>query len=226
MSQAKRLVIIDEHISLASEVEIDAGEIKVWRNRLDGLTERLERSIWALQAKEAPTRDEEGELAQAKAMLEVIPEIDALLRDVGSKIAGDVPLGVDAQRIIAMQKKVTKAGGSTAGTAKWERVSYSHEDDDFFIPLRALSTLARNCASETMRQEKGALFAYETSPIVEWARDHGSVIFLDATMSLAMREFIQSRGGEIASFSRCACRPIAQTKPASSRATATQTLLA
>lgn len=197
MRQAQRFIVVDEHIPMAREVEIDAGDIKVWRNRLDGLLERLEKMIASLGKKDhlTLTSAQTEELSQAHSMRELVPEVDKLFRDLGAQIAGDQP--IDTQRVIDMQKRVTKAGGSTAGTARWEKVSYSHEDDDFFIPLRALSTLARNCASGTMRQEKGALFAYETSPIVEWARDKGSVIFLDATMSLAMRQFIQARGGKI-----------------------------
>ena len=195
MRQAQRLVIVDEHIPMAGEVEIDAGDIKVWRNRLDGLLERLKQTIIVLRKKNNLTAAQAEELSQAHSMRELAPKIDQLFVDVGAQIAGDRP--VDAQRVINMQKQVTKAGGSTSGTAKWENVSYSHEDDDFFIPLRALSTLARNCQAGTMRQEKGALFVYETSPIIEWARDHGSVIFLDATMSLAMRQFITKMGGHV-----------------------------
>ncbi|NNM65761.1 MAG: hypothetical protein HKL99_14360 [Burkholderiales bacterium] len=197
MRQAQRLVIVDEHIPMASEVEIDAGDIKVWRNRLDGLTERLEQTIVALGKKDhlTLTSAQTEELSQAHSMLELAPAVDKLFRDLGAQIAGDQP--IDTKRVIDMQKRVTKAGGLTAGTAKWERVSYSHDDDDFFIPLRALSTLARNCQAGAVRQEKGTLFVYETSPIVEWARDRGSVIFLDATMSLAMRQFIQARGGKV-----------------------------
>lgn len=41
------------------------------------------------------------------------------------------------------------------------------------------------------------LFAYETSPVIEWARDKGSVMFLDATMSQSMRRFIEAKGGAI-----------------------------
>ncbi|MHB1669455.1 hypothetical protein [Thiomonas sp.] len=195
MRQAQRLIVVDEHIPMAREVEIDAGDVRVWRNRLDGLLERLEKTITSLGKKNSLTSVHAEELRLARLMRDLVPDVDKLFRDIGAQIAGDQPL--DAQRVIDMQKRVTKAGGSIAGTAKWERVSYSHEDDDFFIPLRALSTLANNCKAWTMRQEKGTLFAYETNPVIEHARDKGSVIFLDATMSLAMRQFIQSRGGRI-----------------------------
>ena len=197
LREIQRLVIVDEHIPMACEVEIDAGDTKVWRNRLGALNERLDRSIAALQNKPSPTQAEIDELDQARAMRALVPEIDVLFRDLGSKIAGDVPIGVDARRVIDMQKKVAKAGASIAGTAAWEKVGYVRDEDDFFIPLRALSTLARNCKAGTMRQEKGTLYAYETSPVVEWARDQGSVLFLDATMSMAMRRFIAKMGGRI-----------------------------
>ena len=197
LRETQRLIIVDEHIPLAAEVEIGAGDTKVWRNRLDALVERLDRSIAALQNKETPTQAEVEELDQARTMRDLIPEIDVLFRDLGSKIAGDVPIGADAQRIIDLQKKVAKAGASISGTATWEKVSYIRDEDDFSIPLRALSTLARNCKSGTMRQEKGTLYAYETSPVIEWARDKGSVMFLDATMSQAMRQFITKLGGHV-----------------------------
>ncbi len=195
--EAQRLVIVDEHADMSAEIEVGAGDIKVWRNRVDGLAERLGRQIEFLQGKNAPTQAETEELEQARAMRALAPEIDATFRDLASKIAGDIPLGTDADHIINLQKKVTKAGGSLAGTAAWEKIGYLRDEDDFFIPLRALSTLARNLAAGSTRQEKSALFAYETSPVIEWARDHGSVMFLDATMSQSMRRFIEAKGGTI-----------------------------
>ncbi len=197
VNQARRLIIVDEHIPVATEVEIGAGDIKIWRNRLEGLTEHTDGRIDFLANKRDKTPMDAEHLEQAHALRALVPEIDALFRDVAAKIAGDVPLGEDARRIIDMQKKTTKVGASVAGTAAWEKVSYLRDEDDFFIPLRALSTLARNCKSVTMRQEKGTLFAYETSPLIQWARDKGSVMFLDATMSRDMRQFIASLGGRI-----------------------------
>jgi hypothetical protein len=197
--QVQRLIVVDEHIDLAHDVAIGAGDIAVWRNRLDGLSERLERRIEFLQAKDATTltKPETEEIEQACTMRDLIPEIDATFRALASKIAGDISIGADTVRIIDLQKKVSKAGGSTAGTATWEKVIYDREEDGFFIPLRALATLARNCAAGSMRQEKSVLFAYETSPVIEWARDHGGVMFLDATMSQSMRRFIEAKGGAI-----------------------------
>jgi hypothetical protein len=195
--EAQRLVIVDEHIPMSAEVEVGAGDIKVWRNRVDGMAERLDRQIEFLQGKGALTQTEAEELEQARAMRALAPEIDATFRDLASKIAGDIPIGVDADRIIKLQKSVAKAGGSVAGTAAWERIGYLRDEDDFFIPLRALSTLARNLAAGSTRQEKGTLFAYETGPVIEWARDKGSVMFLDATMSQAMRRLITAKGGHV-----------------------------
>jgi hypothetical protein len=198
LREAQRLTIVDEHIDLSAEVEIGAGDIKVWRNRAEGMAERLDRQIEFLQSKsDALKEPEQEELEQARAMRAMTPEIDATFRNLASKIAGDIPLGEDAQHVINLQKKVAKVGASVAGTASWEKVSYLRDEDDFFIPLRALSTLARNLAAGSTRQEKSALFAYETSPVVEWARDKGSVMFLDATMSQSMRRLIESKGGSI-----------------------------
>jgi hypothetical protein len=197
LREAQRLVIVDEHIDMAAEIEIGAGDIKVWRNRVEGMADRLDRQILVLEAKGARTEAETEELEQARAMRALTPEIDVTFRDLASKIAGDIPLGADAQRVINLQKKITKAGASIAGTASWEKIGYIKDEDDFFIPLRALSTLARNLAAGSTRQEKSALFAYETSPVIEWARDKGSVMFLDATMSQSMRRFIEAKGGHV-----------------------------
>ncbi|MDE2174386.1 MAG: hypothetical protein KGJ54_03765 [Betaproteobacteria bacterium] len=195
--ETQRLVIVDEHIPMSAEIEVGAGDIQVWRNRVNGMAERLDRQIEFLQSKDALTKAETEELEQAQAMRALIPEIDATFRDLASKIAGDIPIGFDADRIIKLQKSVVKAGGSVAGTATWEKIGYLRDEDDFFIPLRALATLARNFAVGSTRQEKGTLFAYETSPVIEWARDKGSVMFLDATMSQTMRRFIEAKGGSI-----------------------------
>lgn len=199
VQQTQRLVIVDEHIPLAQEVEIGAGDITVWRNRLDGLQEQIEQRIAALEKKASLSKSEFDDLQQLRESLVLLPEIDDAFKSLASKIAGDMDLGIDdISRIIGLQKRSTKTGLALAGTAAWEKVSYMRDEDDFFIPLRALSTLARNLeAGSSARREKGVLNVYETSPVLEWARDKGSVMFLDATMSQTMRQFIQAQGGEV-----------------------------
>lgn len=198
VQQTQRLVVVDEHIPLAQEVEIGAGDITVWRNRLDGLQEQIEQRIAALEKKSSLSKFEFEDLQQLRESMSLLPEIDDVFKMIASKIAGDVDLDTnDIDRIIGLQKRSTKAGLALAGTAAWEKVSYMRDEDDFFIPLRALSTLARNLEAGSARQEKGVLNVYETSPVLEWARDKGSVMFLDATMSQTMRQFILAQGGEV-----------------------------
>ncbi|MDD5001754.1 MAG: hypothetical protein PHO55_12320 [Thiomonas arsenitoxydans] len=93
--ETQRLVIVDEHIPMAAEVEVGAGDIQVWRNRVDGMAERLDRQIQFLQGKSASTKAETEELEQAQAMRALIPEIDVTFRDLASKIAGDIPIGCE-----------------------------------------------------------------------------------------------------------------------------------
>lgn len=198
VQQTQRLVIVDEHIPLAQEVEIGAGDITVWRNRLEGLQEQIEQRIAALEKKSSLSKFEFEDLQQLRESMSLLPEIDEVFKMIASKIAGDVDLDTnDIDRIIGLQKRSTKAGLALAGTAAWEKVSYMRDEDDFFIPLRALSTLARNLEAGSARQEKGVLNVYETSPVLEWARDKGSVMFLDATMSQTMRRFIEAQGGKV-----------------------------
>lgn len=198
IQQTQRLVVVDEHIPLAQEVEIGAGDITVWRNRLDGLQEQIEQRVSALEKKASLSKSEMEDLQQLRESLALLPEIDDVFKLLASKIAGDVDLDAhDIDRFIDLQKRSTKTGLLLAGTASWERVSYMRDEDDFFIPLRALSTLSRNLQAGSARQEKGVLNVYETSPVLEWARDKGSVMFLDATMSQTMRQFIEAQGGNV-----------------------------
>ena len=198
VQQTQRLVIVDEHIPLAQEVEIGAGDITVWRNRLEGLEDQIKQHIGALEKRASLSQSEMEDLQQLRESLPLLPEIDDIFKTLASKIAGDIELDqADVARIINLQKLSAKVGLSLAGTAAWEKVSYMPDEDDFFIPLRALSTLARNLEAGSARQEKGVLNVYETSPVLEWARREGSVMFLDATMSQTMRRFIEAQGGKV-----------------------------
>ena len=192
--QTQRLVIVDEGVELATAVDIHPGDVAAWRNSLPGLAASLEKQTRFLSGKPQRNEDEDEELAAAQALLALVPALDALFSDLTSRIATDK--GPDAQELAALFAAVKKAGAMHAGTARWERIGYT-DAGDFYIPLRALTTLASNTKAGTLKVSKNRWTAFEVAGVIDWAARHGSTIFLDATMNLPMRAIITAAGGRV-----------------------------
>ena len=193
-NETQRLIVVDEGVELASSVDIHPGDVAAWRNSLPGLQASLDKQTRFLSGKPERTTDEDEELAGAQALLALVPALDALFSDLTSRIATDK--GPDAQALSALFAAVKKAGAMHAGTARWERIGYT-DAGDFYIPLRALTTIASNAKAGTLKVSKNRWTAFEVAGVVDWAARHGSTIFLDATMSLPMRAIITAAGGHV-----------------------------
>jgi hypothetical protein len=191
----QRLVIFDERVDLAHEVTISPADVSGWRDSLPKIQERLERRLQQFDAKESLGESDAEERQGAQGILNILPEIDAFLQHLIVSLAvGVMP---DAARVKEMDQKIRESGASTSGTARWERVQWNHENDEFFAPLRALAALAWSVKFKAARIKKNGLHCYEVTPAVEWSAKRGSSIFLDATLGLAMRALITSAGGTI-----------------------------
>ncbi len=196
--ETQRLVIVDERIELAQQITIRAGDVAGWRDALPRVQEQVTKQIEFLVrfAPDARSENEEKELEQAKALLALLPELDTMFGDVAAAIAQDKK--PDAARITALHERARKAGAVTAGSARWERISYiDRADGDFYIPLRALSVLASNLHNDCLRVGKNHWAGYEVSPVVDWAVRKGSTVFMDATLPLPVRTIIESIGGPV-----------------------------
>ncbi|MHB1666470.1 hypothetical protein [Thiomonas sp.] len=191
----QRMIVFDERVDLAHEVTISPADVSLWRDSLPKIQERLERRLQHLGGLANPSEADAEERQSAQGILNLAPEIDALFQHLIVAIAmGVMP---DAKLIKEMDQKVRDAGASAAGTARWERVSWNHETDEFFTPLRALAALAWSLTANAARIKKNGLHCYEITPAVDWSTKRGSTIFLDATLSPAMRALITSAGGMI-----------------------------
>lgn len=193
--QTQRLVIVDESIELAREIVIRTGDAAGWRDALPRVQEQVEKQIDFLSRQEL---DEalRKELEQAMALRSLLPELDALFGDCAAAIARDKQ--PDGPRILSLYDAARKAGGVIAGGARWERISFVNKGEgDFHIPLRALAVLASNIRSGCLRTDTNHWAGYEVSPVVEWALQRGSTVFMDATMPLPMRVIIESSGGTV-----------------------------
>ncbi len=185
MRKMQRLVVVDEQTELTEEVEITVPKVHQWIETIDALVERLDKSL---------AFEQDGDEARTtKELADLLPSVRAAFAQLITAIAKQEP--IEEALISELQKKVSKAKGSSGGTAKWEQIV--RQDDGYQIPLRALNALAFNIRSGSMRRTKRAIHVYEIKPILRWAVDHGSVIFLDATASLAFKELIEAIGGEV-----------------------------
>ena len=195
--QTQRLVIVDEHVELAQKITIRPGDVAGWRDALPRVLEQVEKQIDFLTRQELDEAQRK-ELEQAMALRALVPELDLLFGDCAAAIAQDRK--PDGPRILSLYDAARKAGAVTSGGARWERISYSYinrGDGDFHIPLRALAVLASNIQSGCLRTDKNYWEAHEVSPVVEWALRRGSVVFMDATMPMAMQAIIESAGGRV-----------------------------
>jgi hypothetical protein len=202
--ETQRLIIVDEHIPLSKEVPIHGADVAGWRRRLGGLQDSLRDRAAAIERKGELSEDEQDDLDKIKALHDLVPEIDHAFAELGSTIALDsLPGRALSAKLIDLHKRAGRLGGVVGGTAAWERIGFVADRNEFHIPLRALSTLADNLTQGTLRvgggedEDKACLFSYETSPVIEWAQEHGSTVFMDATMGDDMQEFITKAGGWI-----------------------------
>lgn len=193
INQIPRLVIFDEATPASRQVRISPAEISTWADSLPGLKDALANRIAHLDAKLSLTKDEDQERLQKIEQLKLLPEVEVMFAGLQNSIINSN--AIERDKIINLDNCIRKAGGAKGGTFRWERVTL--DDNSYFIPLRALSVLAANLKSDSLTREKNAIQVYEILPSVEWAINHGSTIFLDATMSLATKELILSAGGEI-----------------------------
>ena len=191
----QRMVIFDERVDLAHEVTINPADVSGWRDGLPKIQERLERRLQYLGGLANASEGDVEESRNAQGILNLMPEIDALFQHLIVALAmGVMP---DVTLIKDMDQKIRDAGASASGTARWERVSWNHETDEFFTPLRALAALAWSLKANAARIKKNGLRCYEITPAVDWSTKRGSTIFLDATLGPAMRALITSAGGMI-----------------------------
>ncbi len=174
-NKIQRLVIVDERISLTKEIDICTGAISGWLNSLDALTKHL------------------AETKKNPELLKLLPMVEAAFKDLSTATLYSSEINKAA--ILELRDKIKEVNGMYGNTASWERVDYQ-EDREFFIPLRALHTLAHNLEKGTVRKSKHKTHAYEVSQLLEWAIENGSTIFLDATTPLAMKKLIESVNGE------------------------------
>ena len=196
--ETQRLVIVDERIELAQQITIRAGDVAGWRDALPRVQEQATKQIEFLVrfAPGARSENEQKELEQAQALLALLPELDTMFGDVAAAIAQDKQ--PDSARITALYDRARKAGAVTAGSARWERISYvDRGEGGFYIPLRALAVLASNLHNDCLRVGKNHWAGYEVAPVVEWAVRRGSTVFMDATLPLPVRTIIESIGGQV-----------------------------
>jgi hypothetical protein len=204
LRETQRLVLIDEHIPLSKEVPIHGADVAGWRRRLGGLQDSLRDRAAAIERKGELTEDEQADFEKIRALHDMIPQIDHAFSELGAAIAMDsLPGRRLSSELIDLHKRAAKLGGVVGGTAAWERIGFDAESNEFHIPLRALSALADNLLQGTLRaggqddEDKACLFSYETSPVVEWAQEHGSAVFMDATMGDDMQALIEKTGGYV-----------------------------
>lgn len=183
----QRLVIVDESIQPANEIKIRAGDVDLWRRRLAGIAGSLEDIA------------EHTDDAQKSANLR---NIAGFLKSDGDKLLEDLTVYCAKGEIPRVDdlKRFKKAAGAldliSANGLPWEKISLL-DNGDYLMPLRAFSAIYKCAKNGTARAEKGVIYVYEVSPIVEHAAKRGSTIFLDATMPLWLQDIIKGNGGEV-----------------------------
>jgi hypothetical protein len=208
----QRLVIVDEKVTLAKEIELTPGAIGEWRANIDwllknkegfnGVPEHLVEKLSSIVAVNEPSMKADvakvldGKMSDFKAEdLILLLEIDIVFKRM--IVAINDNNDIDKDEILRIHEKAKKGKVISRGSADWEEISFFYNaaaevKEKFRIPLRALNALALNLQHGTNRHSRLSQFIYEVCPIINWAKERGSVIFLDATAPIAMLKFIQS----------------------------------
>ena len=188
----QRLVIVDEAISPGKLVIAGQKSIEQWIKRIAAIKTRAEADIgkW----RDIPSMRDECETWQQ--IVDLCDVADDVYRQLSAALA--LRQAPDLSALQTLLSKTRRAEQIHAGVAAWERVARAADGGDVYsIPLRALSALVASMRAGVARALPTAIEFYEPSPILEWAKERGSVIFLDATMPHVMRAIIDQLGGRV-----------------------------
>ena len=192
VKKMQRLLIVDEKVPLAKEIEVNTVAVSFWK-------ESLVRAVKGIKEKYPHSKMTELLIKSnySSSSLDVWTCFTNMLNALNNGTT------IDEAEIVQTYEMVKAANGfSSTNTAAWEKASFidpsnNSSDKDFWIPLRALHNVANSIKHGTLRKTKTSIFAYEETPIIEWALTRGNTIFLDATASVGMKALIESVGGEI-----------------------------
>ena len=186
----QRLVIVDEAIGLGKLVVAGQKSIEQWIKRIAAIRARALADI-------AKWRDIPS-MSDDRALWSSIIDLCDVADDVYRRLSAALALrqAPDLHALQRLLSETKRAEQIHAGVAAWERVARVGEHSDTYsIPLRALSALVASMRAGVARALPTAIEFFEPSPILQWAKERGSVIFLDATMPAVMRAIIDQLGG-------------------------------
>ena len=188
----QRLVIVDEAISMGKLVVAGQKSIEQWIKRIADIRARALADI--AKWRDIPSMQEDRD--NWSRIIDLCDVADDAYRQLSAALA--LRQAPDLAGLRRLLSETRRAEQIHAGVAAWERVARVGEHSDTYsIPLRALSALVASMRAGVARALPTAVEFYEPSPILEWARERGSVIFLDATMPHVMRSIIQQLGGRV-----------------------------
>ena len=186
----QRLIIVDESISLGKLVIAGQKSIEQWIKRIAAIKTRAEADIgkW----RDIPNMRDECETWQQ--IVDLCDVADDVYRRLSAALA--LRQAPDLHALQRLLSETRRAEQIHAGVAAWERVArVADHGDTYSIPLRALAALVASMRAGVARALPTAIEFFEPSPVLEWAKERGSVIFLDATMPATMRAIIDQLGG-------------------------------
>ena len=188
----QRLVIVDEAISMGKLVVAGQKSIEQWIKRIAAIKTRAIADIekW----RDIPGMADDCTLwSSIVALCDVA---DEAYRELSAALA--LRQAPDLTGLQKLLSETRRAEQIHAGVAAWEKVARAADGGDVYsIPLRALSALVASMRAGVARALPTAVEFFEPSPILEWARERGSVVFLDATMPAVMRAIIDKLGGRV-----------------------------
>ncbi len=215
----KRIIVVDERVDLGKEVVISGHAINSWFESIAREKIKIEEEFYrkkSLRSMGVPERDDE--ILMLERNLVGIDKIKDLLETVQAAIAHDTLSAageIRPETYYRLHSKINDGpharltpevvdsayqaarGLMKSGTARWEKVYYSYDFDDHVIPLRALAAIRHSVATGSARWIKNGFQVFQTTPIIDWALEEGSVLFLDATMGMGMRKIIEHMGGKV-----------------------------
>ncbi|MBW8075270.1 hypothetical protein [Metallibacterium scheffleri] len=189
--RTQRFVIVDEAIAPGKLVRAGLVHVEQWITKLALIQKLAGEKIAKWHGLTAAA----GEIAAWNEIDGVAALGEEVFRELAAALA--LKQSPDLAQLTALLRATRAAKMTRSGIAAWERIGYAAEKDIFSSPLRALHALVRSMQAGVVKCLPTSVEFFEQSPILEWARKRGSVVFLDATLPLWLRRSIEHWGSTV-----------------------------
>lgn len=190
-----RLVIIDESVTVGTELKCDNNSIVWWLNNI-----KSGRQHSADQLALSDNKKIQDELqARINGFDAATAAFEICCKEIGAAANKDSKLSESGLNTLKELHLIHGDAVMRNGTAVWEKVKRNNESEHgYSAPLRAATAILASARAGVIKIENGNIIAHEISPAIKFLSDskNGGVL-MDATPSMSIRLIIERNGGQV-----------------------------